>query len=175
MTAAPAKAPSAGCRLSAIPAVALPTVWFVAGAGGAETYRTVSQLHGSVSDPSADGWVSYGPAQGYAGSDSFTFRANDGLTNSPAATVSVTVRSRDWLRLDIQRQPDGRVRMQFPTETDTEWRYWVEWCASLLGDPLWTPVSNAAGGDGTPQAVVDEDAATNAAPQRFYRLGVTIP
>ena len=36
--------------------------------------------------------LTYTPNAGYIGADSFTFRANDGTTNSNAATVSITVR-----------------------------------------------------------------------------------
>jgi len=35
--------------------------------------------------------LTYTPAANYNGSDSFTFRVNDGLTNSAVATVSITV------------------------------------------------------------------------------------
>ena len=35
--------------------------------------------------------VTYTPAAGYSGPDSFTYRATDGTATSPAATVSITV------------------------------------------------------------------------------------
>ncbi|MES2925089.1 MAG: Ig-like domain-containing protein [Verrucomicrobiota bacterium] len=35
--------------------------------------------------------LTYQPAAGFSGSDAFTFRANDGTTTSPTATVSITV------------------------------------------------------------------------------------
>jgi hypothetical protein len=35
--------------------------------------------------------LTYTPANGYVGPDSFTYKANDGLTDSPAATVNITV------------------------------------------------------------------------------------
>jgi hypothetical protein len=38
-----------------------------------------------------NGTLTYTPKSGYAGPDSFTFAANDGLTNSSAALVSITV------------------------------------------------------------------------------------
>jgi hypothetical protein len=37
--------------------------------------------------------LTYRPAANYSGSDSFTFRANDGKVNSPTATVSIAVTS----------------------------------------------------------------------------------
>src|SRR5439155_10316537 len=39
----------------------------------------------------ADGSFTYMPAANYNGSDSFTYRANDGSANSNTATVSITV------------------------------------------------------------------------------------
>jgi VCBS repeat-containing protein len=46
--------------------------------------------HGSVI-LNADGGFTYMPAAGYAGADSFTYHANDGLLNSNIVTVSITV------------------------------------------------------------------------------------
>ncbi len=53
----------------------------------------------SIVSPPSNGSISagtgstrtYTPTNGYSGSDSFTFRANDGTTNSNTATVSITV------------------------------------------------------------------------------------
>ena len=54
----------------------------------------------SIVTPPANGSLSgtppnltYTPAPGFQGTDSFSFRANDGVANSPPATVTVTVRS----------------------------------------------------------------------------------
>jgi len=46
--------------------------------------------HGSLT-PNASGTFSYTPAANYSGSDSFTFKANDGLIDSAPATVTITV------------------------------------------------------------------------------------
>jgi len=46
--------------------------------------------HGTVT-PQTDGSFSYKPAKGFSGSDSFTFKANDGTVDSNVATISVTV------------------------------------------------------------------------------------
>lgn len=46
--------------------------------------------HGSLG-PLAGNQVTYTPAAGYVGADSFTFKANDTLTDSNVATVSITV------------------------------------------------------------------------------------
>src|SRR5204863_4959098 len=48
--------------------------------------------HGSLSF-NANGSFSYTPTSGYLGPDSFTYRASDGITNSAAATVSLSVQS----------------------------------------------------------------------------------
>ena len=55
------------------------------------TYSIVTQpQHGTITG--GTGQVrTYTPTAGYTGSDSFTFRANDGTANSNTATVSLTV------------------------------------------------------------------------------------
>jgi|GEM_PF-5797916 len=49
-----------------------------------------SPAHGSIS-LSANGGFTYTPMVGYAGSDSFTYRAYDGTSYSGATSVSLTV------------------------------------------------------------------------------------
>ena len=49
-----------------------------------------SPLHGAML-PNSDGSFSYTPFSGYAGADSFTYKANDGTVDSNNATVSITV------------------------------------------------------------------------------------
>src|SRR2546428_1173571 len=46
--------------------------------------------HGSLS-LNANGGFTYTPISNYFGADSFTYRANDGLTNSGIATVTLTI------------------------------------------------------------------------------------
>ena len=59
--------------------------------GDALTASLVSgPSHGSVS-LAADGSFSYTPAPSFAGSDSFTYRAFDGIAYSNSATVSITI------------------------------------------------------------------------------------
>lgn len=54
------------------------------------TYALVSQpAHGTLSGTAPN--VTYTPAANYTGSDSFTFKANDGTHDSAVATVSLTV------------------------------------------------------------------------------------
>ncbi|WP_367873148.1 Ig-like domain-containing protein [Luteolibacter sp. Populi] len=58
--------------------------------GNSLTYSVVTNpAHGSLSGSGAN--LSYTPATGYTGSDSFTYRVNDGTVNSSSATVSITV------------------------------------------------------------------------------------
>ena len=58
---------------------------------GALTFAMISQpAHGSVVI-AANGGYTYTPSLDFNGSDSFTFRANDGALNSNVATVSITV------------------------------------------------------------------------------------
>jgi len=49
-----------------------------------------SPTHGNLSGSAPN--VTYTPSSGYIGTDSFTFRVNDGVTNSNTATVSILVR-----------------------------------------------------------------------------------
>jgi len=50
----------------------------------------ITAAHGSLI-LNADGSFTYTPVSNYFGADSFTYRANDGLTNSGIATVSLTI------------------------------------------------------------------------------------
>ena len=56
------------------------------------TYNIVTQpLHGSLSDSAPN--VTYTPVANYNGSDSFTFKVNDGTIDSSTATVTITITS----------------------------------------------------------------------------------
>jgi hypothetical protein len=58
--------------------------------GNALSYSIVaSPAHGTLSGTAPN--VTYTPNSGYSGSDSFTFKANDGKADSNTATVSITV------------------------------------------------------------------------------------
>ncbi len=60
--------------------------------GDALTYVVVTQpAHGTVSVTGST--ATYTPATGYTGSDSFTFKANDGKVDSNVATISITVQA----------------------------------------------------------------------------------
>jgi Big-like domain-containing protein len=61
-------------------------------AGAALKYALVSKpRHGSVSAPTAGGAVTYKPAKGFSGKDSFTFTATSSNGTATDATVTVTV------------------------------------------------------------------------------------
>jgi len=54
------------------------------------TYAIVAKpSHGTLTGTAPS--ITYSPSSGYAGSDSFTFKVNDGKADSTAATVSITV------------------------------------------------------------------------------------
>lgn len=56
------------------------------------TYSVVTNpSHGTLSGQSSN-TINYRPNSNYAGSDSFTFKANDGTVDSNVATISITVR-----------------------------------------------------------------------------------
>ena len=58
--------------------------------GGTLIYSVVSQpAHGTLSGTAPD--LTYTPAANYSGSDSFTFKANDGQADSNVATVTIQV------------------------------------------------------------------------------------
>ena len=60
--------------------------------GDALTFSVVTPpLHGTLSGTAPN--FTYTPAAGYAGSDSFTFKVNDGKVNSSPAQVSITIRA----------------------------------------------------------------------------------
>ncbi len=63
--------------------------------GSTLTYTVVANgTHGTVTiTNAAAGAYSYVPVANYNGTDSFTFKANDGLTDSNTATINVTVTS----------------------------------------------------------------------------------
>jgi VCBS repeat-containing protein len=63
--------------------------------------------HGTLT-LNANGSFTYTPVAGYVGSDSFTYRANDGTSNSNVATVAMTVTSTSGVLLsdDFTRPPN---------------------------------------------------------------------
>jgi VCBS repeat-containing protein len=60
------------------------------GGGPLTAVQGVGPAHGTLS-LSANGSFTYTPTNGYTGADTFTYRANDGVTNSALATVTITI------------------------------------------------------------------------------------
>ena len=90
---------------------------------GPLTWEIVSQpAHGTLSGTAPN--MTYTPALNYVGTDSFTFRVNDGTSNSNTATVTITVTGvNDAPVLDPigDRSADEGVEMSFTaTGTDVE-------------------------------------------------------
>lgn len=65
--------------------------------GDALTYVIVANpQHGTLSGPAPN--LTYTPAAGYTGADTFTYKANDGTADSNIATVSITVNQKPgWM------------------------------------------------------------------------------
>ena len=62
---------------------------------GSKTPSTVRQpSHGAITGRygSGDGTITYTPAVGFVGEDSFTFKVNDGTTDSEVKTIFITVK-----------------------------------------------------------------------------------
>jgi hypothetical protein len=90
---------------------------------GPLTWEIVSQpAHGTLSGTAPN--MTYTPALNYVGTDSFTFRVNDGTSNSNTATVTITVTGvNDAPVLDPigDRSADEGVEISFTaTGTDVE-------------------------------------------------------
>jgi hypothetical protein len=60
--------------------------------GSGDALRILSgTAHGALSAIDSSGSITYTPAAGYAGPDSFTYTGNDGVKDAPAATVTLSV------------------------------------------------------------------------------------
>ena len=71
--------------------------------------KTTDPGHGTVT-VAADGGYVYTPAAGFTGTDSFTYKANDGHADSSAATVTITVGADldgDGILDDVDTDDDG--------------------------------------------------------------------
>jgi len=99
------------------------------------TYSIVTQpTHGTVTITNATtGAYTYAPATGYAGTDSFTFKANDGYKDSNVATVSVTV---------IDTQPTA-IGASFSTPTNQALSGQLQGNANNAGQTLTFAVAQA--------------------------------
>jgi hypothetical protein len=63
--------------------------------------------HGTLSGTAPN--LTYTPSTNYSGTDSFTFQANDGTTNSPTATVSISVTAATPATVSIRANANGQI------------------------------------------------------------------
>lgn len=74
--------------------------------GDALTFSAVTQPTSGTLSLSGDGTFVYTPDAGFSGTDSFTFKANDGLLDSTIATFTITVNaSTDLFTLNLSANP----------------------------------------------------------------------
>jgi hypothetical protein len=78
------------------------------------TFAVVDQpLHGTLTGTAPD--LTYTPEDGYSGTDSFTFQANDGTENSNVATVDITVTPQGTPdAVDDELTTDEDIAVEFP-------------------------------------------------------------
>jgi large repetitive protein len=93
--------------------------------------------HGTLT-LNSNGSFTYTPTSGYSGGDSFTYRANDGTTNSNTATVTITIAPTGNVLF-----ADDFTRSANPPAALSPW-------TSVLG--TWTITSGVLNGSGTPMA-----------------------
>src|ERR1043166_1755362 len=96
----------------------------------------VGPAHGTFSF-SSNGAFNYTPTNNYTGADTFTYKANDGLTNSAIATVSITVVAGTNLFFDSFTRPS------YPTNLIPPW-------VVVLGN--WTINAGILSGTNVPSA-----------------------
>jgi Bacterial Ig domain len=119
--------------------------------------------HGRLTrlDP-ATGAFTYAPNSNFAGADVFTFRANDGLTNSLEATVNITVNPTLPLFTGFEHPGDGRFVLHVLAPPGPA--YVIEASIDLT---LWLPIATNAS-PSNPFDFIDSDA--RGYPRRFYRV-----
>ncbi len=90
---------------------ATPATLAISGAPAATSAEVVSPpAHGTAVATGAG--ITYQPAAGYAGPDSFTYRASNGLSTSGVATVSVTIGAPS-IAVDTASLPDGALGVAY--------------------------------------------------------------
>ena len=100
-----------------------------------------------------NGSFTYTPAVGFSGTDSFTYRANDGTANSGTATVTITVNP-------IVPPPPGDVHF-FVVDTTSRRTFEYDDAGGTIGNPRLNtedtkPLGIATNIDGTVQWVIDD-------------------
>ncbi|HYT61666.1 MAG TPA: S8 family serine peptidase [Haliangiales bacterium] len=112
-------------------------------------------------DPNA-GTFTYQPVLNFAGNDLFTFRDNDGLTNSATATVNITVNATRPVFTGFERLADGRFTLHALAPAGPACV--IEATTNLLN---WLPIATNPS-PANPFDFIDNGAADF--PQRFYRI-----
>jgi Family of unknown function (DUF6288)/Bacterial Ig domain len=106
------------------------------------TYTVLIQpAHGTLSGTIPN--LTYTPASGYLGTDSFTFKANDTESDSNVATISITVRTN--IAPTVNAGPDqGAYLIEGTGSSGPVSGAWFEWDAAkdVAGDATW-PSSTA--------------------------------
>jgi hypothetical protein len=74
-------------------ASAVPLSWSSLSGSPASITVVTAPTHGTVGCDVSSSYCTYTPTTGYTGSDSFTWKLNDGFADSNTATVSITVRA----------------------------------------------------------------------------------
>lgn len=135
-------------------------------------YTVISEpANGSLSGVAPD--LTYSPAAGFSGNDSFTFRVNDGAADSGNATISITVTPVDQVVANVPPTFANSV-MQVSGTEDKAFRGQLSASDGNLGDTLtfakvsgpdWLVVSPSGKLGGTP---LNEDVGANS-----FTLSVT--
>ena len=115
---------------------------------------------------SSNGGFTYTPNVGFSGLDVFTYRANDGVTTSAVATVSITVSNRPFIITSVLVD-SGLATVTWNSTPGLSYR--VQYLSNL-NSTNWTdvnPIVTATNISASVTNFVGSD------PQRFYRVKVT--
>jgi len=128
--------------------------------GDTLTYAVIAApAHGSLSTISAAGVVTYTPATDYVGSDSFTFKVNDGQADSNTATVSITVNAVPVASMTVEKS--ASVSSLPASGGDVTYTYLVKNTGSVsllsvtLTDDKLGPITGPASGDTNANGALD--------------------
>jgi len=126
----------------------------------------VSGPTNGVLNLNSNGGFTYTPNVGFSGLDVFTYRANDGITNSAVASVSITVSNRPFVITSVAVK-SGLATITWNSTLGLSYR--VQYLSNL-NSTNWTdvnPVVTATNISASVTNFVGSD------PQRFYRVKVT--
>lgn len=115
---------------------------------------------------SSNGGFTYTPNNGFSGLDVFTYRANDGLTNSQLATVSITVSNRAFVITSVTVNA-GLATVTWNSTPGLSYR--VQYLDTLTSTN-WTDANPVVTATNISASVTNF---VGSAPQRFYRVKVT--